>query len=97
MAIIDGGRLIARDAPAVLVQAHFPGTLVRLPPGALPADTPLPSGAERRGDTVEITTEDAERTIQSLLTAGVPLGELQVASPTLEDVFLKLTGHGLRG
>lgn len=97
VAIIDGGRLIARDAPAVLVQAHFPGTLVRLPPGALPADTPLPPGAERRGDTVEITTEDAERTIQSLLTAGVPLGELQVASPTLEDVFLKLTGHGLRG
>jgi hypothetical protein len=27
----------------------------------------------------------------------VPLRELQVSAPTLEDVFLALTGHGLRG
>jgi hypothetical protein len=35
--------------------------------------------------------------MHELLASGVPLGELQVSAPTLEDVFLALTGHGLRG
>ena len=51
----------------------------------------------RRAEEVEICTGDAERTMHELLAAGVPLTELRVAAPTLEDVFLKLTGHGLRG
>jgi len=57
----------------------------------------IAQGAERRGELVEICTTDAERTMHGLLAAGVPLTELKVAAPTLEDVFLKLTGHGLRG
>jgi hypothetical protein len=35
--------------------------------------------------------------MHDLLAAGVPLAEIRVTAPTLEDVFLKLTGHGLRG
>ena len=97
VAIIDRGRVIARAAPQTLVDTHFPGTLVRLPRSALPLDRPLPPKAERRGELVEICTTDAERTMHDLLAAGVPLTDLKVAAPTLEDVFLRLTGHGLRG
>jgi ABC-2 type transport system ATP-binding protein len=97
VAIIDSGRVIAQAAPRALIDVHFPGTLVRVPHAALPAGLPLPAGAERRGELVEICTTDAERTMHGLLAAGVPLTELKVAAPTLEDVFLKLTGHGLRG
>jgi ABC-2 type transport system ATP-binding protein len=97
VAIIDAGRVIAQAAPQALIEAHFPGTLVRVPQAALPSGLPLPPSAERRGERVEICTADAERTMHELLAAGVPLTELRVAAPTLEDVFLKLTGHGLRG
>ncbi|MCU0766075.1 MAG: ABC transporter ATP-binding protein [Gammaproteobacteria bacterium] len=97
VAIVDGGRLIAQGAPAALVAEQFPGTLVRLPRAALPSGTALPDGAQARGETIELCTADAERTMHELLASGVPLGELQVSAPTLEDVFLALTGHGLRG
>jgi ABC-2 type transport system ATP-binding protein len=97
VAIVDRGRLIAQGAPAALVRDQFPGTLVRLPRAALPGDGALPEGAQARGETIEICTADAERTMHELLAMGVPLRELQVSAPTLEDVFLALTGHGLRG
>jgi len=97
VAIIDRGRVIALAPPQTLVATHFPGTLVRLPRSALRLDAPLPASAEQRGDLVEICTLDAERTMHELLAAGVPLTDLRVTAPTLEDVFLKLTGHGLRG
>ena len=32
-----------------------------------------------------------------LIARGVPLSSLQVHPPTLEDLFIKLTGHALRG
>ena len=97
VAIVDRGRLIAQAAPRALIDRHFPGTLVRLPQAALPPEQPLPAGAERRGDLLEICTTDAERTMHALLAAGAPLAEIKVSAPTLEDVFLELTGHGLRG
>jgi ABC-2 type transport system ATP-binding protein len=97
VAIVDHGRVIAQAPPHALIQTHFPGTLVRLPPAALPHGAPLPAGAERRGELFEICTADAERMMHDLLASGVPLAEIRVAAPTLEDVFLKLTGHGLRG
>jgi len=97
VAIIDRGRVIARAAPQALIDTHFPGTLVRLPHAAFPGGLPVVGVAERRGELVEICTTDAEQTMHGLLAAGVPLADLKVAAPTLEDVFLKLTGHGLRG
>jgi ABC-2 type transport system ATP-binding protein len=97
VAIVDRGRVIAQAAPRALIDTHFPGTLVRLPHAALANRAALPPAAERRGELVEICTADAERTMHDLLAGGVPLAEIRVAAPTLEDVFLKLTGHGLRG
>ncbi len=97
VAITDAGRVIALAPPQALIERHFPGMLVRLPQTVWPKGLPLPATAGRRGELVQICTTDAERTMHELLAAGVPLTELRVAAPTLEDVFLELTGHGLRG
>ena len=41
-------------------------------------------------------TDDVDDTLHLLSRNGVTLGEMQVSSPSLEDLFLKLTGHELR-
>ena len=45
---------------------------------------------------VEITTQQVEETISLLIAEQVSLDGLQVKSPNLDDLFLKLTGHSLR-
>ena len=45
---------------------------------------------------VEITTQQVEETISLLISEQVSLEGLQVKSPNLDDLFLKLTGHSLR-
>jgi ABC-2 type transport system ATP-binding protein len=79
-----------------LVREHFPAAVVRLPDIAWPAGEPLPAGAEVRNGSVEIFTDEAHRVLGQLERAGANLNELKVETPNLEDLFLKLTGHGLR-
>jgi ABC-2 type transport system ATP-binding protein len=47
-------------------------------------------------DRVEITTDDLEATLRALLAAQVPLTNLRIRPPNLEDLFLELTGKELR-
>lgn len=98
VAIMDRGRIIAHGAPDALVRRHFPAHAVRLPNAALRGD------AQGLADTVlqaergiTLYTEDVGRTLRELAAAEADLDELQVGRPTLEDLFLKLTGHALRG
>lgn len=96
IAIVDRGKIIARGQPDTLLRDHFPATAVRLPSSALPLAAPLPKGAHRRDGEIQVFTDDVPGTITALETAGAVLSDLQVSSPTLEDLFLKLTGHALR-
>jgi len=41
-------------------------------------------------------TGSVEVTLQNLIRHGIGLNSLRVRNPTLEDLFLKLTGHRLR-
>lgn len=80
-----------------MLKATFETVFVRLPLGreALPADFPY---AVREGaGTVAIETTDVSDAMRRLVEHGVPLEHLQVETPTLEDLFLQLTGKGLRG
>ena len=95
--IVDCGRIIAQGGPDDLVRKHFPSTLVRLPQSAWPLEVPLPAGAERRNGTIELFTEEVPHLLESLRATGADLDQLRVDKPNLEDLFLKLTGHGLRG
>jgi ABC-2 type transport system ATP-binding protein len=96
IAIIDRGRIVAQGAPVALLHRHFPRSVVRLPAAALP-DPGRVAGAQRaERNQIEIYTDDVPAILSELEATGVPLDTLRVGSPTLEDLFLKLTGHELR-
>jgi ABC-2 type transport system ATP-binding protein len=48
------------------------------------------------GDRIEITTDDLDATLRILMDAHVPLRNLRIRPPNLEDLFLELTGKALR-
>jgi ABC-2 type transport system ATP-binding protein len=57
-------------------------------------------GLSRDGDALLVTVERGDVAIAPLLraldAAGLPLRSVSVARPTLDDVFLTLTGRSLR-
>ncbi|MFA5057298.1 MAG: ABC transporter ATP-binding protein [Opitutaceae bacterium] len=100
--ILDRGRIIAVATPAELVaragtnarvavktMKPFDATLARSLPGVV--------SCEPQGDGWLLGTTDANRTVtglvQSLDAAGNQLRDLQIFRPTLEDVFIELTGR----
>ena len=96
IAIIDRGRIIEQGAPDRLLAQHFPRALIRVPAHALPDPHKLPAGFEAHGSYAVAATDDIEGTLTMLNQGTVALDELHISTPTLDDLFLKLTGHGLR-
>jgi ABC-2 type transport system ATP-binding protein len=96
IAVIDHGQIIEQGAPRALLDKHFPRALVKVPRDALPDPTALPAGFEWQGRTAVAATDDIDAALAQLRFAGTPLDRLSVTTPTLDDLFLKLTGHGLR-
>ena len=96
IAVMDRGRIIEQGAPARLLAEHFPRALVRLAKSALPDPTLLPAGFETQGKQLVAATDDVDAALAQLTSAGIPLDQLTISTPTLDDLFLKLTGHGLR-
>ncbi len=95
IAIMDHGKIIAQGSPQTLLAHHFSDSVVELPT-ALAAPLLGQMVFLNRGELSELTTPDIAATIDALRLAGVPLAQLRIRPPTLEDLFLKLTGHGLR-
>jgi ABC-2 type transport system ATP-binding protein len=97
IAIMDAGRIIARGAPLELLRTHFADVLLELPSSDFPAAArTLPVRFIEGADRVEITTDDLDGTLRTLLAANVPLRNLRIRPPNLEDLFLELTGRELR-
>jgi ABC-2 type transport system ATP-binding protein len=112
IAIMDHGRIIAQDTPAGLIgllgaSAAIECALSVANGNGRPALGAselrmLPDVTDVRQDTERalIYTGNVERTLVALLQAasagGTRVDHLQVHAPTLEDVFLKLTGRDLR-
>lgn len=93
---MDRGRIIAQGAPGELVGQHFRGVRLELPAAGFPETDGFPWPVTTHGERVEIQTEDANRTLAYLMERNVPLTDLRVNTPTLEDLFLDLTGRELR-
>ncbi|WP_119393546.1 ABC transporter ATP-binding protein [Salinibius halmophilus] len=93
IAIMQTGKIIAQGAPFDLLKQHFDGVLVRIPLTELPAELPL--DYQRHADYIEIATTDVSQVLSTLMAQKVNLAGLQVVTPTLEDLFIKLTGAGL--
>lgn len=96
IAIMDHGAIIARDAPHRLIRSNFAGSVIRLPATAAVTNARLPTGAQIYRECVDIPSEAVEDTIHELVGAGVPLEGLSIHRPNLDDLFLQLTGTGLR-
>jgi ABC-2 type transport system ATP-binding protein len=97
IAIMDGGRIIAQGAPRALLREHFAEVLLELPRQEFPpAARELPLRLIEAADRIEITTDDLDGTLRKLMDAHVPLKDLRIRPPNLEDLFLELTGKDLR-
>jgi ABC-2 type transport system ATP-binding protein len=107
--IIDHGRIVASDTADAL-KDKVAGDLVDLEvadPGRIPAAaeklarlTVGSGGVEVVDQHVRARVPQAGRSIQGLIrdldTAGIDLRTIEVHRPTLDDVFLTLTGRSLR-
>ena len=94
--IMDHGHLIARGTPKALLAQHFGEKVLELPARLLEGRSwsfPIHLGEI----TAEIHTREVNTVLAELIGAGVDLTELHQRPPSLEDLFLELTGTGLRG
>ncbi|MEZ5420108.1 MAG: ABC transporter ATP-binding protein [Vicinamibacterales bacterium] len=104
VAIMDAGRVIDVDTPAALVARHCPDRSVEVA-------TPAPGAADRfaavPGVVRVVADHDRYRiegrghdlttaVIQCVSAHGMTVTDFRVSTPTLEDVFLALTGHSIR-
>jgi ABC-2 type transport system ATP-binding protein len=97
LVIIDHGSIIAEGSPAALLNRHFGYFYVCIDQQDYDRikhrfDQPV----NRSNGTIEIQSRSVNDTLQQLLQCGAMLNTLRVRQPTLEDLFLKLTGHNLR-
>ena len=97
LVIIDHGKIIDQGSPQTLLNKHFQHTSVMLD------RSDFTISAEKISEEVILNEHEAiihsssvERTIQTLIQQEVNLSSLRVRNPTLEDLFIKLTGHNLR-
>jgi ABC-2 type transport system ATP-binding protein len=97
IAIIDHGRIVAQGTPETLGGRADGKSVIRfaLPEGVALERIPI-SGATQRDGLVELEAESPTRALHQLtgwaVENGVELERLQVSRPSLEDVYLELTG-----
>jgi ABC-2 type transport system ATP-binding protein len=108
VAIMDRGKILALDTPTGLKQSVDADTIVTVKADGDPAKLADCLAAEVEGVTrtrlidggVELHVQGAERIVPRVVTAaehgGFELVDLAVAEPTLETVFINLTGKELR-
>jgi daunorubicin resistance ABC transporter ATP-binding subunit len=104
IAVVDGGRVIANDTPAVL-KGQLGTTVIELGMGE-PARAVyagellakmLTTRPEQEGAIIRLTSGNGSRELIDVLRAlddqGLAPATLAVREPSLDDVFLALTGH----
>lgn len=97
LVIMDQGTIVDQGSPQQLLQKHLPQKCVVLAPQDEQALAGLHNASvQRQPHCLEIHTDSVEQTLQELLARGANLEGLAVHNPTLEDLFIRLTGHALR-
>ena len=95
--IVDHGKIIAQGAPQALLRRHFQAVLLELPAEDWTAAArALGLVFFEAAGRVELTTNDLEGTLRTLMQSAVSLAHLRIRPPNLEDLFLELTGKDLR-
>ncbi len=103
VAIIDHGRIVDIGPPAALVRRHCPVRTVVVAiedPAAAGRFRAIPAVTVAEGDGHEITIRGGgdvvTQVIQCLAEHRMRVTDFRTEIPTLEDVFLELTGHAIR-
>jgi ABC-2 type transport system ATP-binding protein len=105
IAIIDRGGIIATGSPRELIarSSAMQSVSVRATAALDPAllgRLPAAEDVTCDGPTARLRTSDVQRTLAALMTLlteqHIELVELHVQKASLEDVFLQLTGAGIR-
>jgi ABC-2 type transport system ATP-binding protein len=104
VAIIEHGRIIDAAAPPALIDRHCPERSVVLTTDDARAGDHFAAlhhvvGVTREGSQFTILGRGdgfITEVIQCLAEHQVRVGSFRTELPTLEDVFLKLTGHSIR-
>ncbi len=109
VAIIDHGRLLVLDRPERLKRTVGEGDVLEISvAGADPAalerllaeEAGGPEALILRGERLRTVGRQVHLRLAGLLERlgrhGIPVGEVTIRPPTLEDVFIALTGRGLR-
>jgi ABC-2 type transport system ATP-binding protein len=98
VAIISKGEIVAQGSPATLGGRDTAATLLRFRLSDASADLPEPfrGSASVADGFVRLSTEDPTRALHELtgwaLERGIRLDDLEVTRPSLEDVYLEITG-----
>jgi lipooligosaccharide transport system ATP-binding protein len=99
--IMDRGRIIAEGSPRDLIEQYSTREVLelRVPDDIRVGLRGLVDGIAERieelPDRMQVYTADAERALDAVRDAGIHPESALVRRSTLEDVFLRLTGHGL--
>ena len=101
--IIDHGKLIALGTPGALIN-QLAGVSSIMTSAYIPLDDiqsqPFISNVQRDGAQLHIQTYNVTRALREILELAeqhnLNLNDLHIKQPSLEDVFLNLTGHTIR-
>lgn len=104
VAILDHGRLVVEGRPSDLLGQHFEESTVQFSaPGSSAVsleDLPGVISLTNMEGVVSLSTTSVPETVAGLMalasSEGFPLDSFTVRSPTLEDLFIKLTGKVIR-
>lgn len=95
VAIMDQGKILALDTVEGLLANHGGSKSIEI---EMPEDYEPPQfeGARREGQRLFLEAEHPPTQITKIVNMGVPLTSIRIHTPSLESVFLKLTGKRLR-
>jgi ABC-2 type transport system ATP-binding protein len=104
VAVIDHGRIIDIGSPAALVRRHCPDRSVVVTTSEASADAifravPGVGSVERHGDRISVRGRGDDLVagvIRSIAQHSLAVRDFHTETPTLEDVFLTLTGESIR-
>ena len=106
--IIDHGKVLVRGNPTELIEKHFEVDMIEFENssfiedeiGALASLESVTGQKLDQNENIILYTVDAVQTIAGLLAfsekAGKPIRNLNLRKPTLDDLFIKLTGKEIR-
>jgi ABC-2 type transport system ATP-binding protein len=99
LAIVDHGQVVALDSPGGLISSYAAEIKVIFTTDAADIswleEIDCVSGVERSGPRVTVSGKGAVLALvaASLVEHGIVPADLHIEQPSLEDVFLKMTGH----